>query len=84
MFLGIIVYIYKESNSKHHLPHIHAIYGEYEASFDIKSGKLLEGKFPRKQTQFIKAWILLRQDELYANWKLMLKGEQPFRIEPLK
>ena len=43
MFYGIIIRMYTEPGNKHHLPHIHAEYGEekIEVSFD---GEVLAGK----------------------------------------
>ena len=84
MFYGIIIYMYYEDNKKHKLPHIHAFYGDDEAVFDIKSGKLLDGKIPRKEKKLVETWILLRQNELFANWKLAVNKELPYRIEPLR
>ena len=84
MFYGIIVYMYGRDNQKHKLPHIHAKYaGEYTV-FDIGTGKVLEGKMPQKQTQFVKTWILLRKEELLANWDLAVSGEVPYKILPLQ
>ena len=41
-FYGILIYIYKEVNSKHHEPHFHAKYAEYEGVYDFKAN-LIEG-----------------------------------------
>ena len=84
MFYGIIIYLYYKDIKKHKSPHIHAEYGGHEAVFDIKSGKVLDGKLPSKQTKFVETWILLRQSELLANWKLAVAGEVPYKIEPLR
>ena len=72
-----------KDKGQHNLPHFHVYYGEYEASFDF-NGELLAGEFPKRQSAFVKAWSLLHQDELNANWKLALEGEQTFRINPLQ
>ena len=37
-----------------------------------------------KQSVLVKAWTLLHQDELNANWKLAIEGEQIFKINPLQ
>ena len=63
-------------NDKHHLPHVHAYY-------DF-NGEIIAGSFPARQTAFVKAWTLLHQDELNANWKLAIEGEQIFKINPLQ
>lgn len=43
MSYGIIIYMYREKNGKHNLPHIHAKYNDEEVviTFD---GTILEGK----------------------------------------
>lgn len=83
MFYGILIKMNWKDKGQHNLPHFHAYYGEYEASFDF-NGELLAGEFPIRQSAFVKAWSLLHQDELTANWKLALEGEQTFRINPLQ
>jgi hypothetical protein len=30
------------------------------------------------------AWIEIRREELNANWKLAVNGEEVFKVEPLK
>jgi len=68
-----------------HAPaHLHAYYGEESATFSIPDGELIVGQLPRKQTRLIQAWMELHQDDLLADWKLVMNGEQPFTIEPLR
>ena len=31
-FYGILIYLYRELNGQHNIPHIHAQYGEFEMS----------------------------------------------------
>lgn len=83
MFYGIIIRMQNEKGGKHNVPHIHALYGDYEIvmTFD---GEKLEGNFPKKQQKLLEAWIALHEDELKANWKLLNDGEGYFKIEPLK
>ena len=80
---GILIKMNWKDNDKHHLPHFHAYYNEFEASFDL-NGEIITGSFPAKQTAFVKAWALLHQDELAANWKLAVEDEQVFKIKPLQ
>jgi len=47
-------------------------------------GNIIDGSIPRKQQQLTIAWILIHQDELKANWQLLLNGEEFFKIEPLR
>ena len=83
IFYGLIIYMYVKDNRKHHLPHIHVEYQDEEAIFSIPDGKLLEGKLPNKKTQLVKAWIIINQEDLMANWSLATKGSTLFKIKPL-
>ncbi|MBQ9512714.1 MAG: DUF4160 domain-containing protein [Lachnospiraceae bacterium] len=82
MFYGIIVRMQSEKGGKHHKPHIHAIYGDYELVV-ATDGEVLEGEFPAKQKKLLDAWIQIHEDELNANWKLLAEGEGYFKIAPL-
>ncbi len=64
--------------------HIHAHFGEYENVISINDGEILTGDFLKKKLQLVQAWIEIHQDELMANWKLALEGEQFVKINPLK
>ena len=63
---------------------IHVEYGDEKAVFSIADGKLLAGKFPKNKTRLVQAWIEIRREELNADWKLAVKGEEVFKIDPLK
>ena len=77
-----IDYLVKD-NEKHHKPHVHVYYGEYEASVAL-DGEMLEGKLPLKQYRMISGWMALHEDELYMAWNNAVR-EKPFsKIEPLK
>ena len=84
MFFGIIITMHWEKDEPHHLPHIHAKYQEHKAVFEVPTGKILDGNLPRRQRNFVRAWISLHEDELKANWDLAVNNEQLFRIDPLK
>ena len=56
-FYGISIKMYFKQ-SEHNPPHIHAIYGEYEASFDFNAN-ILQGKFPIKQSMSIQIRCLI-------------------------
>ena len=83
MFYGILIKMNWKDAGQHSMPHFHAFYGDYEASFSL-DGEILAGEFPKKQAVLVKAWALLHEDELLADWKLALDGETTFRIDPLK
>ena len=83
IFFGIIIYMYRETDSRHNLPHIHAEYGEYEAVYDLDGNKL-EGELPQKKEKQVEVWIDIHKEDLKSNWKLISNGQQVFRIPPLQ
>ena len=83
MFHGIIIRMYLLDDQHHNLPHIHAMYAEFEASVSIDDGEVLAGELPRKQLRLVQAWIELHRDELVADWALATSGELPYKIAPL-
>lgn len=83
MFYGILIKMNWRDMGQHSCPHIHAYYGEHEAVFGF-DGEIISGKFPKKQAQYVKTWMLIHEDELNANWQLAVKGEEIYRIDPLR
>lgn len=83
MFFGIIVRMQSEIGGKHNKPHIHALYGDNEIVVGI-DGEVLEGSFPNKQLKLLLAWMIIHEDELQANWKLLSNGDGYFKIDPLR
>jgi hypothetical protein len=55
--------------SEHNPPHIHAIYGEYTGSFDINTGRLLDGDLPTKASLLVVEWLGIHRDRLMDMWK---------------
>lgn len=84
MFYGLIIYLYFYDNKQHNLPHIHVEYQEEEAIINILDGALIEGKLPSNKMKLVQAWLEIHQEELLADWSLAVKGEQVFKIDPLK
>lgn len=83
MFYGIIVRMYF-APGEHGPPHFHVYYNEYRASVDIRTCEIIEGNLPRKQEKLTLAWAELHQEELIADWHLVMNGENPFKIQPLQ
>ncbi len=80
-FLGIVVAIYWQ---EHGVPHFHAKYGNYRASFAIADLRLLEGRLPPRVMGFVLEWGVLHQEELMEDWKLA-EAKKPLQaIEPLE
>lgn len=84
MFYGIIISMYFFDNQKHKKPHIHVKYQEEEVVIEIPSGKIIEGVIHSSKMKLVQAWIEIHRDELMADWELASKGENIFKIEPLK
>jgi hypothetical protein len=68
---------------EHNPPHIHAYYQKQKATYDIKTGEIMEGKIPPDKEKLVSAWIILHKDELLADWDLAQNGETPYNIDPL-
>ena len=84
MFYGILILMYFYDDKKHHAPHIHAEYGEYEASIAIEDGSVLSGSLPPQKPKLVQAWIEIHREDLMVDWKLAVAGEPVFKIEPLR
>ena len=81
-FQGMIIKLIFLDNDKHHKPHVHVYYGEYEASVGL-DGELLSGSIPLKKLKLLQAWMILHEDELYKAWNNAVQG-LPFEdIKPL-
>ena len=82
-FFNIIITMFFNDLEKHHKPHFHASYNEYEASVGI-DGELLAGKLPSKQLKLVQAWAVIHEDELYEAWNNAVRQLPLKKIEPLK
>ena len=66
-FYGLIIKMYF-SQSEHGIPHFHAIYGEYNAVFDIQTLEMLEGDLPARAQRLVREWSAQYQQELLRMW----------------
>jgi hypothetical protein len=82
-FYGILIYIYKEINSRHHIPHFHAVFNEYEAVYDFE-GNCIEGELPKKKSKMVEAWCAIHEDELNAAWRAWNENGEIIKIEGLR
>lgn len=81
-FQGMVIKLIFLDNDKHHKPHVHVYYGEYEASVGL-DGELLSGSIPLKKLKLLQAWMILHEEELYKAWNNAVQG-LPFEdIKPL-
>ncbi|MDR0591873.1 MAG: DUF4160 domain-containing protein [Bifidobacteriaceae bacterium] len=83
VFFGIIVRMDSEVGAKHGKPHLHAAFSGREVVVAL-DGEVLAGSLPANKTKLLEAWMLIHQDDLAANWELLQRGEQCFRIDPLR
>ena len=84
MFYGLIVRMFFFDTDKHHLPHIHVEFGEFNAVLSIADGEVLAGELPRAKLKLAQAWIEIHRDDLAADWTLAVEGRELFKIDPLK
>lgn len=68
-----IIRVSMHPDTNHERPHVHI--GEHEASFDIKTGKLLAGRCDPKRTRILEAWIEKHKDDLLQLWDIAKKGK---------
>lgn len=64
-FYGILI---KMFFSEHNPPHFHAIYGEYNGTFELESLKMTEGDLPSKAQKLVIEWAAKYKDELLKMW----------------
>ena len=83
-FFGIIIRMFVEAGSPHHLAHFHAYYQDEVGIFSIDPVEMLAGSLPRRQRRLVEAWAELHQAELTGDWRRLQEGQKPVPIEPLK
>ena len=67
-FYGIVIRMYF-LGSEHNPPHIHAIYGDDTAAFDIRTGELLDGHLPPRAADMVCEWVSKNEEELMRMWE---------------
>lgn len=82
-FYGISIRMFWERESRH-LPHFHAKYGSFDASFGFDPVGLIAGELPTRQRRLVEAWAELHSAELADNWKRAFETTPTFRIDPLR
>ena len=68
-FYGVVLKMYF-SQSEHGVPHFHAIYGEYNAVFDIQTLQMIEGDLPVRAQRLVREWGEQYQQELLRMWNI--------------
>jgi len=83
-FFGIIIRMFAEPGSAHHVPHFHAYYQDDVGIFSFNPVELIAGSLPRRQRRFVEAWAELHQAELGVDWDQLQAGRRPAPVEPLR
>ena len=78
-FYGIIILMHLR-NKEHNPPHIHAIYGDEEATFYIESGEIYQGEFPKNGEKLVKQFIKQNKAKLLEMWET----EKYEKLPPIK
>ena len=80
-FYGISIYMYW---GEHGVPHFHAVYGGYAASFAIETLEMLAGQMPPRAISLIREWAEMHKKELMENWERAKKHQELKKIPPLE
>jgi len=80
-FLGVVIKMFYHDHAP---PHFHAEYQNFKATFSIRTGLMIDGKFPSKQSAYVTAWALMHEKELMQNWKALVKGKEASKVKPLR
>lgn len=75
--------MFKEKNSPHSKPHVHAVYAGETMSIS-SDGEVLAGHLPRKQQKYVEAWVALREDEINASWIALNDNGEVIKIKGLE
>ena len=75
-FYGLIIKMFL-IGSEHNPPHIHVVYNEHNASYDIRTQKLIEGDLPPRADSMIREWMAIYKNDLMEMW-----NSQNFRRLP--
>lgn len=75
-FYGIVIVMH-QTRKEHNPPHIHAKYGEIEASFRIDNGEILFGQFPANGMRLVRQFIDKYKNELLEMWETEIYRQLP-------
>lgn len=78
-FYGIIIKMFFKPK-EHEPSHIHAVYGEFNGEFNIKTGEMIEGDMPKRAKDMIKEWINSNTEKLQEMWD----KQEIVNLPPLK
>lgn len=75
-FYGIMIQM-RPITKEHNPPHIHAIYGNYQASVTIRDANIINGSLPPKARHLVTEFVLKYQEELLTMWETQKFGTLP-------
>lgn len=76
-FYGIVIKLFFGDHSP---PHFHAVYGEYNALFNLETLEMTEGDLPERAKKLVLEWAAMYKTELKTMW-----DTQDFhKLPPLK
>ncbi|MHB8895080.1 MAG: DUF4160 domain-containing protein [Candidatus Geothermincolia bacterium] len=73
-FYGILIKMYFK---EHGVPHFHAIYGEYNGVFNLKTLEMIEGDMPARAMKMVKDWAKKYNSDLMEMWKTQKYRQLP-------
>ena len=80
-FYGIVIRMYYVD---HNPPHFHAMYGEYEAVFQLDPLELLRGQLPPRARNLVIEWATHNRSAIEDAWQSVQAQEPPKAIPSLE
>lgn len=74
-FYGIIIKIFL--TREHNPPHFHAVYGEYNGTFEIATLNMIEGDLPPKAQALVKEWANQYIKDIMQMWDTKVLKKLP-------
>jgi hypothetical protein len=56
-FFGIVIRMFSEAGSPHHVAHFHAWYQDHVGVFGVDPVELIAGELPQRQRRLAEAWL---------------------------
>ncbi|MXY60103.1 MAG: DUF4160 domain-containing protein [Chloroflexi bacterium] len=79
-FYGIVIRMFPND---HGPPHFHAAYSGDQATVEIDTLFVRNGRLPRRAENLVAEWAALHRDELLEAWNRSQRRQPPGRIAPL-
>ena len=81
-FFGIVVYMYWFDNKRHKKPHIHVIYRNLQAVYDL-DGFCMAGNIGNRADRLVREFITERNQDLKNAWEKAIAGGDVPWIKPI-